>query len=93
METLKKFFSNVYNVIGTVFIILLGLLGIERMRRKSAQSQLENANTNAESKVIDAKLDANQGSIEAINDKVAEAKEEADKESLGSLTDWFKRRG
>lgn len=58
LEKVKTALSEKWTWIVGAFVVLVSLLTLERYRRKSAESNLEQAETNKESAVLDSKRES-----------------------------------
>ena len=77
---MKKLFSNVWAVIGTVVAALIGLFLFEREKRQEAESKLNLANTEKNEAVAQKDLQRNQEKIVATNALIQQNADELTKD-------------
>jgi hypothetical protein len=75
-----------------VILGLLGLLFLERSKKKSAEGTLENLETRKETLELDKKTTKNTGLIEAEETKREEIKNDQDKKSLSEIARFLNDR-
>ncbi len=93
MEKIKKFFSNIYAVLGAIIAVLFGLFMLQKSKKEDAESKLRNVQTDADSKILDAKKESNDSKLNDLESQAKADKKEAESEDDKALSDWFNKKG
>ena len=101
LESLKDFFSSIYNIFATIIVGIISILGILTLVRKSSENNEKDILKDIEDKKddnekLEVKINKNEGVIDFLSEKEGRLLQELNEEKKDdseNLEDFFDKRG